>query len=105
MKEEHILKDIDSLCRDLIACIQSSERLINEKRIDKVESAEKISGMVVDMRSLLHELRQSKIILAGAPERLNAIAQIASLCKDLEGMVKEIRNDLRSAGTETESEL
>lgn len=94
MNEEHILKDIDNLCRDLLSCIQSSERLITEKRIDKFEIAEKMSGMVVDIGSLLLELRQSKIIAAGETERRNAIAHLASSYKDLEGMVKEIRNDL-----------
>lgn len=104
MKEEHILKDIDNLCRDLITCIQSSERLISEKRIDKVEIAEKMTGMVVDIGSLLFELRQSKIVLSTETERLKAIVQLASSFKNLEGMVKEVRNDLRPAGTEPESD-
>jgi hypothetical protein len=87
----------------MMNCIQSTERMIGEKRLSRRDVAEKMSGMVVDMGSLLLELEQNKTILGGEPERVKKIVQLVSSCKDLEGMIKEIRNDL-DAGNDVQGE-
>lgn len=94
--KERTLKDIDEVCYGLVDFIQSAKRMISENRITRLDEAEKISGLVVDMGSLLLELQRSKSALSREPERLHAITQLTSTWKDLEGMIKEIRNDLES---------
>jgi signal-transduction protein with cAMP-binding, CBS, and nucleotidyltransferase domain len=94
--KKHILHDLDEVCREMMACVQSTQRMISEKRIRRLDVAEKMSGMVVDMGSLLLELQQNSTVLGGETERLKAIAQLSSSCKNLEGMIKEIRNDLNA---------
>ncbi len=94
MRREHILKDLDNLCSNLIICLKSSQQLITEKRINNFETVEKMTHMVVDLGSLLLELQQSKAILCGEKERVKTIVRLTSSCKNLEGMIKEMRNDL-----------
>jgi hypothetical protein len=96
MKKDRILKDLDSLCREMLSCVQSTQRMISEKRITRLDVAEKMSVMVVDMGSLLLELQKDAAVLAGEKERLQTIAGLTSSCKNLEGMIKEIRNDLEA---------
>ncbi|OGW34527.1 MAG: hypothetical protein A2010_08975 [Nitrospirae bacterium GWD2_57_9] len=101
--EERILRDLDEVCREMIDCVQSTQRMISEKRINRLDVAEKMSGMVVDMGSLLLELQQNRTALGGETERLKAIAELTQSCKNLEGMIKEIRNDL-GAGNSAEGD-
>lgn len=96
MTEPHILKDIDNLCRDLIDCLQSSRKFIDAKRVNNYELAQKMTGMVVQIGTLLSELRQSKLADdAGEETRLDTIGELIACCKDLEGELKEQRNDLK----------
>ena len=101
--EERILRDLDEVCREMIDCVESTQRMISEKRINRLDVAEKMSGMVVDMGSLLLELQQNRTALGGETERLKAIAELTQSCKNLEGMIKEIRNDL-GAGNSAEGD-
>ena len=101
--EERILRDLDEVCREMLDCVQSTQRMISEKRINRLDVAEKMSGMVVDMGSLLLELQQNRTALGGETERLKAIAELTQSCKNLEGMIKEIRNDL-GAGNSAEGD-
>lgn len=94
MEKKHILIDLDKLCGEMLSCVKSTQHMVSEKRIDRLDVAEKMSNMVVDMGSLLLELQQHKAVLGGETERLKAISELTSSCKNLEGMIKELRNDL-----------
>ncbi len=55
-----------------------------------------MSGMVVEMESLLFELQRPGYDLSHDNARSKQIALLMDLCKDLEGNLKEKRNDLHA---------
>ncbi len=76
--------------------LESCQRLINDKGIDNLKVAEKMSGMVVEMETLLFELQRPGYDLRHDNARSKQIALLMDLCKDLEGNLKEKRNDLHA---------
>ncbi len=88
------LNEVDRLCFDMVRLLESCKRLISEKGIDSFKVAEKMSSMVVEMESRLFELQHSIHNLNHDPARSKKVALLMELFKDLEGSLKEKRNDL-----------
>ncbi len=88
------LNEFDRLSDDM-RLLQTCQGMINDKGVDSVKVAEKMSGMVVEMESLLFELQRPQYSLYNDGTRCRQIALLMQLCKDLEGNLKEKRNDLR----------
>lgn len=86
-------KDIDKLCRDLEDCFKSS-RAVLSKNIVSVDQAKELAVTLESIRMLLQELGQALQESAGGWGQVSSVSALWERYLELEGAVKELRNDL-----------
>ncbi len=87
--------NFDAVCDDMLRFLKTCQRVISDGEIDSLKVIEKMSGMLAEMESLLFELQRPEYDLSNDNARSKQIALLMDLCKDLEGNLKEKRNDLQ----------
>lgn len=85
-------EDIDTTFDALREILSAAKRLVNSGRVDPGRMKE-LAGYVVRIRSLLKELEQIRHSPDQISSRLSIINDLQKDYLDLEGIVKEFRND------------
>ncbi len=85
---------IDDICQLLRENIECAERIISEKTILTLEQARDWSDTLRQIRDLMTEVHQYEVVCGRDEKRIRLIDTLVNRYKDLEGRVKEIRNDL-----------
>ncbi|MGE5893566.1 MAG: hypothetical protein ACM34I_05880 [bacterium] len=91
--QKNNLDDIDAMLCTLTANLDEAKRMLNSGKIDPGR-VKNLTGYVVEIRLLLKELEQSPYSSARITSRLSVINELRKGYLELEGMVKEFRNDL-----------
>jgi hypothetical protein len=85
--------DLDDLCDALLACFRHARRVLANNVLSYSYTTE-LAEYVETIRMLLQNLEQASRTLGNAPCQAATIIRLRDNFEDLEGIVKERRNDL-----------
>lgn len=88
--------DLDDLCASLMDCFQRSRSVLAKNRCTANQASE-LAEYVANIRMLLQELDHAVHLFVGDSVRVPSISELWKYYFELEGYVKELRNDLNEA--------
>lgn len=93
-KANHI--DLDDLCDALLACFKEARRVL-ANNIFSFSQATELAKYLEAIRMLLQDLEHAAHTLGNARDQAATISELRDNYGELEGVVKELRNDLNEA--------
>jgi len=102
MKRPSSYNTLDALCTTLKEYAAISDRLINSGQLSDYGRTVELSQLIASVRSLLEELYRHKRPQSADDKTMLTINRLIARYEELEGKVKEIRNDLQKKRTAAE---